>query len=339
MSDKQTDTEATSHRVAEARASRAEVRAVRAETRAAELSVRVEQAEERERTLHDQERRTRQRLDAFLSSFPGLLWESYFDPDPEAGRAMYVGGNVGLLQGYTVEDWMKPSFWLQIVHPEDGETIKSSMERLMADGHGSILYRWIAKNGDISWMTAQITVIRDEAGAPIGLRGIALDVTELKQAEAERNEALVRESVLRAQQESLLELSTPLVPIDDDVLAMTLVGGIDRARADRVLTTLLEGVSRAGARVVILDVTGVPTVDTGTADALLRAARAVSLLGAEIVLTGIRSEVARTLVGLGVDLESMTTKSTLKAGIAHALQRKRAFQAASADKRARSGRA
>lgn len=321
MSDKKNDTAATSSRVAEGSASRADVRAARAETRAAELSLRIEQAQERERMLHDQERRTRQRLDAFLSSFPGLLWESYFDPDPEAGRAVFVGGNIGLLQGYTHEDWMKPDFWLQIVHPDDSETVKSSADRLMAEGRGSMVYRWIAKHGDVSWMTAQITVIRDEAGAPIGLRGIALDVTEQKQAETERNEALVRESVLRAQQASLLELSTPIMPIDDDVLAMTLVGGIDRARADRVLTTLLEGVASAGARVVILDVTGVPTVDTGTADALLRAARAVSLLGADVVLTGIRPEVARTLVDLGANLESITTKSTLKAGIAHALQR------------------
>jgi rsbT co-antagonist protein RsbR len=300
----------------------AEARAARAEQLAEQLASQIERAEEQGRALHDQERRMRQRLDDFLANFPGIMWENYFNQDPETGRVNYVAGNVDILQGYSVADWAEPTFWFDIVHPEDQKHAKAAFERVVAEGRGSVTNRWIAKDGRVVWVTAQTSVIRDDTGAPIGLRGITLDITELKQAEAERNEALVRESVLRAQQESLLTLSTPLVPIDDDVLAMTLVGGLDQNRADRVLTTLLDGVSRSGARVVILDVTGVPAVDTRTADALLRAARAVSLLGAEVVLTGIRPEVARTLVELGMDLGSMMTRSTLKAGIAYALQKK-----------------
>jgi rsbT co-antagonist protein RsbR len=300
----------------------AEERAARAEQRAEELAGRIERAEEQGRALHDQERRMRQRLDHFLGNFPGIVWENYFNQDPEAGRVNYVAGNVEILQGYSVADWVKPTFWFEIVHPEDRERAKAGMERVLAEGRGSVSNRWLAKDGRVVWVTAQISLIRADTGAPIGLRGITLDITELKQAEAERNEALVREGVLQAQQESLLSLSTPLVPIDDDVLAMMLVGGLDQKRADRVLTTLLDGVSRSGARVVILDVTGVPAVDTGTADALLRAARAVSLLGAEVVLTGIRPEVARTLVDLGMNLGSIMTRSMLKAGIAYALQKK-----------------
>lgn len=278
-------------------------------------------AEERAAALADELTRTQRRLDDFLANMPGIVWENYFEQDPERGRISYVSGNMQILLGYTIEEWLQPNFWFEIVHPEDRVIASASTQRILAEGHGTNLHRWIAKDGRTVWVTARITVIRDDAGAPLGLRGITLDITDLKEVEEERNEAMLREEVLRAQQESLLALSTPLVPIGDDLLAMTLVGGLDERRADRVLTTLLEGVSRYGARVVILDVTGVPDVDDRTADALLRAARAVSLLGAEVVLTGIRPEVARTLVELGSDLGSIITRSTLKAGIAYAMQK------------------
>jgi anti-anti-sigma factor len=126
---------------------------------------------------------------------------------------------------------------------------------------------------------------------------------------------------MRAREESLLSLSTPLVPIDDDVLAMPLVGALDPRRMEKVLEALLEGVERRGARAVILDVTGVPQMDGQTAEALVRAAQAVGMLGAEVVLTGIRRDVARTLVDLGTGLKRIMTCSTLKAGIAHVMGR------------------
>lgn len=295
------------------------VEALRAALAAAEA--RAARAEGRAAALADELTRTQQRLEGFLANMPGIVWENYFEQDPERGHVSYVNGHVQTLLGYSVAEWERPDFWFEIVHPEDREIASASARRILAEGHGTTLYRWIAKDGRAVWATGRITLIRDDAGAPVGMRGVTLDITELKDAEAERNQAMLREQVLRTQQESLLALSTPLVPIGDDLLAMTLVGGLDERRADRVLTTLLEGVSRSGARLVILDVTGVPDVDGRTADALLRAARAVSLLGAEVVLTGIRPEVARTLVELGTDLGSIITRSTLKAGIVYALQK------------------
>lgn len=277
-------------------------------------------AEERAAVLMEEQHVVRQRLDGFLANMPGIVWENFFAQDPARGRVTYVSGNVETLLGYTVEEWCQPDFWLEIVHPEDREATLATTQRIVAAGRGSNLYRWIARDGRVLWATTRITVIHDEAGVPIGMRGITLDITDLKLAEAERNQAQLREEVLRTQQESLLALSTPLVPISDDLLAMTLVGRLDERRADRVLTTLLEGVSEARARVVILDVTGVPDLDGRTADALIRAARAVSLLGAEVVLTGIRPEVARMLVEHGTDLGSIITRSTLKAGIAYAMR-------------------
>jgi anti-anti-sigma factor len=100
---------------------------------------------------------------------------------------------------------------------------------------------------------------------------------------------------------------------------MPLIGAIDSSRAQQVIETLLAGVAASRATTAILDITGVQVVDTQAANALLRAAQAVKLLGAQVVLTGIRPEIAQTLVGLGLDLGGITTRATLQSGIAFAL--------------------
>jgi rsbT co-antagonist protein RsbR len=122
-----------------------------------------------------------------------------------------------------------------------------------------------------------------------------------------------------AQRNALRELSTPLIPISDEVVIMPLIGTIDSGRAQMVLETLLEGVARYQASLAILDITGVVTVDTQVAQALVGAARAVRLLGAQVMLTGIQPQIAQTLVHLGVDLSGIQTQGSLRAGIAAAL--------------------
>lgn len=147
------------------------------------------------------------------------------------------------------------------------------------------------------------------------------DVTERKQAEAALVNAKLQEEVIRAQEAALAELSTPLLTLGNGVLVMPLVGTIDSRRAAQVMERLLEGVSEANARAVILDITGIPIVDTQVANAFIRAAQAVKLLGAQVIITGIRPEVAQTLVSLHVDLSGIITRSTLESGIADALAR------------------
>ncbi|XXX73243.1 PAS domain-containing protein [Sorangium sp. So ce134] len=163
--------------------------------------------------------------------------------------------------------------------------------------------------------------IHDERGEPIGLGGIVTEITSLRRAEAER--AALQEEIIAAQQAALRELSTPLIPLADGVVAMPLVGTIDSGRAEQIMETLLSGISSQGAHTAILDITGVRAVDTHVADALTRTARAAQLLGTRVVLTGVRPEVAQTLVTLGVDLSGITTLSTLQSGIAHALRHAR----------------
>jgi anti-anti-sigma factor len=143
------------------------------------------------------------------------------------------------------------------------------------------------------------------------------DLAALRAAE-EAREALQAE-VIAAQEAALRELSTPLIPVAEGVLVMPLVGSIDSARAQQILENLLEGVAAHHARAAIIDITGIKVVDTQVAGALLRAAQATRLLGAEVILTGISPEVAQTLVQIGADMSALTTRGALQSGIAYAL--------------------
>jgi rsbT co-antagonist protein RsbR len=126
------------------------------------------------------------------------------------------------------------------------------------------------------------------------------------------------EDTLRMQAKTLMELSAPIVPISQGVLVLPLVGVLDAGRAQQMMENLLGKVVERQARVAIIDVTGVPHIDTGSANALLQVARAVRLLGAQVVLTGIRPEVSQAIVGLDIDLAGIVTRRDLQSGIAFA---------------------
>jgi rsbT co-antagonist protein RsbR len=174
-------------------------------------------------------------------------------------------------------------------------------------------------DGAQSWLRTSKAPLRDSAGTIVGILVMYEDVTARKQEEEER--IRLKDDLIHAQAAALAELSTPLIPISDNTVVMPLVGAIDSRRAQQVIEGLLVGIVETRAQIAILDITGVPVVDTQVADALLRAAQAVKLLGARVVLTGIRPEVAQTLVGLGVDLTGIVTRSTLQSGIAFAFAR------------------
>jgi rsbT co-antagonist protein RsbR len=160
-------------------------------------------------------------------------------------------------------------------------------------------------------------LIRDSAGQPQALAGICRDLTDQLRAEEER--LALQDQIIEAQRAALRELSTPLIPLAEGLVVMPLIGSMDSARAQQVMESLLEGVAAQRASTAILDITGLQVVDTQVADALVRSARAVNLLGARVMITGIRPEVAQTLVGMGADLSSIQTLGSLQAGIAYAL--------------------
>jgi len=131
----------------------------------------------------------------------------------------------------------------------------------------------------------------------------------------------MREEIIRRQQEEMLELSTPVVKLWDGILALPIIGTLDSARTQVVMETLLESIVTTNSRVAIIDITGVPTVDTIVAQHLLKTVTAARLMGADCIISGVRPQIAQTIVHLGIDLLDVTTKATLSDAFAVALQR------------------
>jgi rsbT co-antagonist protein RsbR len=131
-----------------------------------------------------------------------------------------------------------------------------------------------------------------------------------------------REETISRQQEEMLELSTPVVKLWDGVLALPMIGTLDSARTQIVMESLLQRIVETGAEVAIIDITGVPTVDTLVAQHLIKTVTAARLMGAECIISGIRPQIAQTIVHLGVDLGDVLTKATLADAFAVALQRR-----------------
>jgi len=129
-----------------------------------------------------------------------------------------------------------------------------------------------------------------------------------------------REEVIARQQEELLELSTPVVKLWDGILALPMIGTLDSARTQIVMESLLQRIVETGADIAIIDITGVPTVDTLTAQHLLKTVTAARLMGADCIISGIRPQIAQTIVHLGVDLSAVTTKATLADAFRRALE-------------------
>ena len=130
-----------------------------------------------------------------------------------------------------------------------------------------------------------------------------------------------REQVIVRQQQELMELSTPVVTLWEGVLALPLIGTLDSARTQVVMESLLQRIVDSGALIAIIDITGVPTVDTLTAQHLLKTVAAARLMGADCIISGIRPQIAQTIVHLGVELGSVVTKATLADAFAIALKR------------------
>ena len=131
-----------------------------------------------------------------------------------------------------------------------------------------------------------------------------------------------REDMITRQQQELLELSTPVTRLWDGVLAVPLIGTLDSARTQVVMESLLEEVVNTGASIAVMDITGVPAVDTLVAQHLLKTVAAARLMGAECVISGIRPQIAQTVVHLGVDLGDVVTKATLADAFRYALARR-----------------
>jgi len=238
----------------------------------------------------------------------------------------YVSENVERLFGYTADDFIQGRVsFAATVHPDDLERVGGEVAEYSALGLESFEqeYRIVHRDGGVHWIYDFTTIIRDDAGTITHYYGYVLDITSRKQLELER--LALQEQIIQTQQASLQELSTPLIPVSENAVVMPLIGTIDSRRAQQVLDALLRGIEEHRSSIAILDITGVQVVDTQVARALVHAAQAAQLLGTEVLLTGIRPEVAQTLVHLGADLRSIRTLNSLRVGIAYALERRNAF--------------
>lgn len=130
-----------------------------------------------------------------------------------------------------------------------------------------------------------------------------------------------REDIIHRQQQDLLELSTPVVKLWDGVLALPMIGTLDSARTQIVMESLLQRIVETGSEMAIIDITGVPTVDTLVAQHLIKTVTAIRLMGADCIISGVRPQIAQTIVHLGVDLHGVTTKATLADALSLALKR------------------
>jgi rsbT co-antagonist protein RsbR len=130
-----------------------------------------------------------------------------------------------------------------------------------------------------------------------------------------------REEIIRRQQEEMLELSTPVVKLWEGILALPLIGTLDSARTQVVMESLLESIVQTNSGVAIIDITGVPTVDTVVAQHLLKTVTAARLMGADCIISGVRPQIAQTIVHLGINLLDVTTKATLSDAFSLALRK------------------
>ena len=190
------------------------------------------------------------------------------------------------------------------------EEYKRFWEDLRRGEYHAAEYKRIGKGGREVWIQASYNPILSRSGEPWKVVKFATDVTERKESDA----------LIKKQQQLLLELSTPTMQLFDGVVLMPLVGNIDGDRATQLITQLLESIAEHQAEVAILDVTGVPVIDTDVARNVLKAVSAAKMLGSVVIITGMKPSGAQTLVQLGIDLSHIATKGTLRAGIDEAFR-------------------
>jgi len=162
--------------------------------------------------------------------------------------------------------------------------------------------------------------IADPAALPQALWAVSTLVDKMAQRTVTAYQHS-REDVIRRQQQELLELSTPVIKLWEGVLAVPMIGTLDSSRTQIVMETLLQAIVATESSLAIIDITGVPTVDTLVAQHLLKTVSAIRLMGADCIISGIRPQIAQTIVHLGIDLQGVTSKATLADALSLALQR------------------
>ena len=197
--------------------------------------------------------------------------------------------------------------------PEDVAKGKTDHELRVAAQNGRLEDEgWrVRKDGSRFWANVVLTCLRTNNGEIRGFGKITRDLSERREAEEK----------IRKQTQEILEMAAvPVVQVWEGIVLVPLIGTLDSQRTQQLMERVLNRVTETNSPVALLDITGVPSIDTQTAQHLIETTAAVRLLGAEVILTGVRPAIAQTLVHLGIDLSSVTTRSSLSAGLRMALE-------------------
>lgn len=228
------------------------------------------------------------------------------------GRIMSWNTGAERLKGWKAQEIIGQSF-MRFYPPEDVANGKTDMELRVAREEGRFEDEgWrVRKDGSRFWANVVITALRDKNGELIGFGKVTRDLSERRAAEEK----------VRKQAKEIMEMATvPVVQVWEGVVLVPLIGMLDSQRTQHLMERLLEKVTETGSPMALLDITGVPTIDTQTAQHLIETISAVRLLGAEVILTGVRPLIAQTLVHLGIDLRHVTTRASLASGLRMALE-------------------
>jgi rsbT co-antagonist protein RsbR len=201
------------------------------------------------------------------------------------------------------EEHAKPAFEDEQKIMDTGEPIQKEEKEVYPDGSEK-------------WVETTKVPRYDEKGKIVGTFGISRDITDKKLLEMER------EKKIEAQRAELIELSTPVIDVWEGILTVPVLGSLDSERASRISEALLTQIVEKRATAAIIDISGISAVDSAVADRLIRTAKAVRLVGAEAILTGVGVEIAQTIADLGIDMEGLKTMSTLKDGLRYLISRK-----------------
>jgi PAS domain S-box-containing protein len=216
------------------------------------------------------------------------------------------------LKGWTAEEIVGQHF-SRFYPPEDVQNGKTEMELKVASQEGRFEDEgWrLKKDGSRFWANVIITALRDAQGRLRGFGKVTRDLTARREAEEK----------IRAQAHEILEMAAvPVVQVWDGILLVPLIGTLNSQRTQQLMDRLLNKVMETASPVALLDITGVPAIDTQTAQHLIETIAAVRLLGSEVVLTGVRPSIAQTLVHLGIDLSNVSTRSSLSTGLRTAFE-------------------
>jgi len=274
------------------------------EDRVVQLEAELAKLEREKTVLSDSEEKYRQLVET--------LDETFYRMALPSGDYEYVSPSAQQVFGHSAEEMMaNPLLIRDMIHPDFHEYFKGKwVELLEGTVPPTYQYKVVARDGAEKWIVQSNKGIIDDAGAIVGIEGLCRDVT----ADVQARERLQRQA------DEILELSTPVIQVWRGIVVVPLIGSLDSQRTQHFMEHFLGRLEETASSAAIVDITGVPTIDTQTAQHLIEAVAAARLLGVRVILTGIKPAIAQTLVHLGVDLVDIDTMSSLSAGLQLALR-------------------